>query len=264
MMRTSGGCLEEGLRIMFKEAHWEELFREGYTVVSGAIDEPTLRAARDVARHLNTIHPDGGWERTRNELWREVRYCRQPEFLAIATNVLDPLALEILESAPPLDFVQFSSTLPGFATRGGVGRHFHLDGGKDPSLDVFNILFGVALTPVASDMAGGFHVLPRSHEKYATEFRRHLTNPAVHWGQVKLDYQPVLLADARLVVPRLAMGDIIVTHSFVAHGTSRNTSDLRRDMLFQRRAAAPLWDPSSQAEARATFMREPWSFFRKK
>lgn len=254
---------------MFKDAHWEELFREGYTVVSGAIDEPTLRAAQGAAAHLNAIHPDGGWERSRNELWREVRYCRRPEFMAIATDVLDPLALEILDSAPPLDFVQLASTEPGFATRGGVGRHFHLDGGQDRTLGVFNILFGVALTPVPSDTAGGFHVLPRSHEKYAAEFHRHLGDPDVHWGQVKLDFQPVLLADAKhagpaLAVPRLDAGDIIVTHSFVAHGTSNNTSDVRRDMLFQRRAAAPLCDPTRQATARTTFMRDPWCFFRKR
>jgi ectoine hydroxylase-related dioxygenase (phytanoyl-CoA dioxygenase family) len=254
---------------MFEEAHWEELFREGYTVVSGAINGPTLRAARETAAHLNAIHPEGGWERSRNELWREIRYCRQPEFMAIATNVLDPLALEILDSAPPLDFVQFASTLPGFATKGRVGRHFHLDGGNERTLGVFNILFGVALTAVGADTAGGFHVLPRSHEKYAAEFHRHLGDPDVHWGQVKLDYQPVLLADAKrdgpaLVVPRLAPGDIIVTHSFVAHGTSDNTSNVRRDMLFQRRAAAPLWDPATQVDARATFMRDPWSFFRKR
>ena len=254
---------------MFEDAHWEELFREGYTVVSGAIDEPALRAARDVAEHLNAGHPEGGWERSRNELWREIRYCRQPEFMAIATNVLDPLALEILDSAPPLDFVQFASTLPGFATKGRVGRHFHLDGSNERTLGVFNILFGVALTPVGADTAGGFHVLPRSHEKYAAEFHRHLGDPDVHWGQVKLDYQPVLLADAKrdgpaLVVPRFDPGDIIVTHSFVAHGTSDNTSNVRRDMLFQRRAAAPLCDPTRQATARTTFMRDPWSFFRKR
>ena len=68
---------------------------------------------------------------------------------------------------------------------------------------------------------------------------------------------------AKLVVPHLRPGDIIVTHSFVAHGTSDNTSDVRRDMLFQRRAAAPLWDPTTQMEARAEFMRESWSFFRR-
>jgi len=249
---------------MFRETHWKELVDQGYTVVSGAIDDRTLRAAQEAAEHLNAIHPDGGWERSRNELWREVRYCRKPEFMAIATNVLDPLALEILESAPPLDFVQFASTMPGFATRGGVGRHFHLDGGKDQSLGVFNVLFGVALSRVASDMAGGFHVLPGSHDKYAAEFHRHLTDPNVHWGQVKLDYQPVLLAGAKLVVPYLEAGDIIVTHSFVAHGTSANTSDGRRDMLFQRRAAAPLWDAASQAAARAAFLSNSWAFFRKR
>ncbi|WIM13509.1 phytanoyl-CoA dioxygenase family protein [Enhydrobacter sp.] len=247
---------------MFEETHWEELGRDGYTIVSGVIDAGTLRAAQEAARHLNAIHPDGGWERSRNELWREVRHCHRPEFMAIAAAALDPLALEILESAPPLDFVQLASTMPGFATKGGVGRHFHLDGGKDQALDVFNILFGVALTAVTSDTMGGFHLLPRSHEKYAAEFRRHLADPAVHWGQVKLDYQPVLLTGAKLVVPRLEAGDIIVTHSFVAHGTSNNTSDVRRDMLFQRRAAAPLWDPARQADARATFMRDSWAFFR--
>jgi ectoine hydroxylase-related dioxygenase (phytanoyl-CoA dioxygenase family) len=263
MAGTSGGRLEEGLQGMFKHSHWEELSRQGYTVVSDAIDGPTLRAAQDAANDLNAIHPDGGWERSGNELWREVRHCRQPEFLAIATTVLDPLALEILETAPPLDFVQFASTMPGFATKGGVGRHFHLDGGKEQALDVFNLLLGVALTPVTSDTAGGFHVLPGSHEKYAAEFQRHAADPAVHWGRIKLDYQRVLLTEAKLVVPRLEAGDIIVTHSFLAHGTSANTSDVRRDMFFQRRAAALLWDPASQAEARAAFMCDPWAFFRR-
>jgi len=247
---------------MFRETHWEELVGRGYTVVSGAIDNRTLRAAQAAASHLNATHPDGGWERSRNELWREVRYCRQPEFMAIATHVLDPLALEILESAPPLDFVQFASTMPGFATKGGVGRHFHLDGGQDQSLGVFNVIFGVALSRVASDTAGGFHVLPGSHEKYAAEFRRHLNDPNVHWGQVKLDYQRVLLSEAQLVVPLLEAGDIIVAHSFLAHGTSANTSDARRDMLFQRRAATPLWDATHQADARVAFLRDPWMFFR--
>jgi ectoine hydroxylase-related dioxygenase (phytanoyl-CoA dioxygenase family) len=248
---------------MFDTSHWEQLVGQGYAVVSGAIDAATLRAARAAAEHLNAIHPDGDWERTRNELWREVRYCRQAEFLAIATAVLDPLALEILETAPPLDFVQFASTLPGFATKGGVGRHFHVDGGKDVALDVFNILFGVALTDVASDTAGGFHVLPGSHQAFAAAFARQPPDAPVDWGKVKLDTQKHLLADAQLVVPRLKAGDVMVAHSFLAHGTSANTSEARRDMLFQRRAAAPLWDPQSQDAEREAFMRAPWRWFRR-
>jgi hypothetical protein len=53
-------------------------------------------------------------------------------------------------------------------------------------------------------------------------------------------------------------------HSFVAHGTSANTTANRRDMIFQRRAAAPLMDRATQAAARAQFMRDHWSFFRKR
>jgi hypothetical protein len=34
-------------------------------------------------------------------------------------------------------------------------------------------------------------------------------------------------------------------------------------MIFQRRAAAPLWDPRTQDAARALFMRDPWAFFRR-
>ena len=246
---------------MFTGTHWAELRQRGYTVVSGAIDGGMLGAAQDAADALNAGHPEA-WERSRNELWREIRSSRHPAFQAIATDVLDPLALEILETAPPLDWVQLASTLPGFRTKGGVGRHFHLDGGKDQALTVFNVLLGVALTPVASDTAGGFHVLPGSHEKYAREFARQPVDAPVHWGQVKLDHQRVLLAGARLVVPPLTTGDIIVTHSFLAHGTSANTSDVRRDMIFQRRAAAPLGDPATQAGARLAFMRDPWKFFR--
>ena len=249
--------------MLFSERHWEELTREGYTVVSRAIDERCLRSAQDAASHLDAVFPDEGWERSKNELWREIRYCRDPAFMAIAATVLDPLALEIMETAPPLDFVQFASTMPGFATKGGVGRHFHIDGGQEQELGVFNVLFGVALTSVASETDGGFHVLPGSHSQFAAAFKRQPIDAPVHWGQVKLGGQREFLAGARLVAPRLMPGDIIVAHSFLAHGTSPNTSDARRDMFFQRRAAAPLRDPAAQSEARQAFMRDPWKFFRR-
>lgn len=67
-----------------------------------------------------------------------------------------------------------------------------------------------------------------------------------------------------MVVPRLQPGDIVVAHSFLAHGTSPNTSDVRRDMIFQRRAAVPLADPATRAEARAAFMRDHWTLFERR
>jgi hypothetical protein len=66
-----------------------------------------------------------------------------------------------------------------------------------------------------------------------------------------------------MVVPRLQPGDIVVAHSFLAHGTSANTTDVRRDMIFQRRVAVPLVEPATQADARQAFMRDPWAFFRR-
>src|SRR5690349_16246535 len=156
--------------MVFTRTHWESLVRDGYTVVAGAIPEPALRAAQAAAERLNALFPEG-WERSRNESWREIRYCRDPAFMTVVAGTLDPLALEILESAPPVDFVQLAATFPGFATKGGVGRHFHVDAGQQPALDVFNVLLGVALTDVASDTAGSFHVLPQSHELFAGLFR---------------------------------------------------------------------------------------------
>lgn len=241
---------------MFEESHWEQLTRQGYTVITGAINPQRLRAAQATGRRLNEIYPNGGWEQARSELWREVRYCREPDFMAIASTALDPLALEILESAPPIDFVQLASTMPGFATRGGIGLNLHIDGGKKQG--VFNILLGVALTDVTSDTVGGFHVLPGSHEAFARAFRRQ------YWGNVRLEILRRLLPGARLVVPRLAAGDIVVAHSFLAHGTSPNISEVRRDMIFQRRAAAPLWYPSTQAAAKDEFMRDAWALFRRR
>ena len=85
----------------------------------------------------------------------------------------------------------------------------------------------------------------------------------MHWGEVKLATQRALLPTARMVVPRLQPGDIVVAHSFLAHGTSANTTDMRRDMLFQRRVAIPLADPATQEAARLAFMRDPWAFFRR-
>ena len=246
----------------FEPAHWDELTRQGYTVVSGAIDGRALRTAQDATDRLDSLHPEG-WERSKNESWREIRYCRDPAFMAIAIDILDPLAGEILESAPPVDFVQLASTVPGFSTKGGVGRNFHIDGGQDRALGVFNVLLGVALTDVASDTAGGFHVLPGSHRQFADLFGQQPMDAAVHWGQVKLEGQRRFLAGARMVVPRMKAGDIIVAHSFLAHGTAPNTTDKRRDMIFQRRDAGPLRDPASQAGAREAFMRDPWLFFRR-
>jgi hypothetical protein len=246
--------------MVFAETHWRELRRDGYTVVSGTVPAPLLRAAQAAAEHLNAQFPEG-WERSKNESWREIRYCRHPAFMALAAEVLDPLALEILESAPPVDFVQLAATFPGFATRGGVGRNFHVDAGQQAALAVFNVLQGVALTDVESDTAGSFHVLPGSHQQFAELFGQQPTDAAVHWGEVKLAGQKKFLGP-HMVVPRVQAGDIIVAHSFLAHGTSANTTEVRRDMLFQRRAAAPLWDPTTQAAARQAFMRDPWLFFR--
>ncbi|HYD04337.1 MAG TPA: phytanoyl-CoA dioxygenase family protein [Reyranella sp.] len=245
----------------FTAAHWQQLIRQGYTVVSGAIGADRLRAAQDAAERLSAAFPEG-WERSKNESWREIRHCRDPAFMAIAAEVLDPLALEILDSAPPVDFVQLAATFPGFATKGKVGRNFHIDMGQQAALDAFNVLQGVALTDVDSDTAGGLHVLPGSHEQFAALFRRQPSDRPVHWGEVKLAGQRQFLSP-RMVAPPLKAGDIIVAHSFLAHGTSANTTGVRRDMIFQRRAAAPLKDPATRDGAREAFMRNPWMFFRR-
>src|SRR4051794_20816128 len=192
--------------MVFGDRHCEALRRDGYTTVSGAIAAEPLRAAQEAADRLNAAFPDG-WERSKDESWREIRYCRDAAFMALAAAVLDPLALEILESAPPVDYVQLAATFPGFATRGRVGRNFHIDGGQQAALGVFNVLQGVALTDVTSDTAGSFHVLPGSHQRFADLFRRQPTAGPVHWGEVKLAGQKQLLGPP-MVVPHLKAGDI--------------------------------------------------------
>ena len=246
----------------FTPANWNELRRQGYTIVPRAVTGALLAAAQQAADHLASIFPES-WQRSKNELWREIKDSRHPAFLAIASDVLDPLALEILESVQTPDRIQFAQTLPGFTTGRIVGRHFHIDGGLGPSLAAFNILFGVALSDVTSDTMGGFQVLPGSHEEFAAFFREQPGEAPVHWGEAKQMAQKKFLTQTGMVVPRLAAGDVIVAHSFLAHGTSFNTTDRRRDMIFQRRAARPLGDPATQAAARETFMRDPWAFFRK-
>lgn len=254
----------------FGDSNWADLHRQGFTVVSGAVPPALLSPAQATAAQLNATHPEPGWERSRNETWREIRDCQHPDFVAIVEGVLDPLAGEILESVNRPERIQLASTLPGFSTKGIVGRHFHIDGGTKPSLAVFNFLFGVALTDVTSDTAGGFHVLPGSHYAFAEFFATHLTggeaSPGdINWGEVKTAAQQKFLTP-HMVVPRLKAGDVIVVHSFVAHGTSANTGAERRDMLFQRRAALPLCgpEPASILPAREAFMRDPWLFFRRR
>ena len=246
--------------MVFADRHWDELSGQGYTVVSGAVTPGLLSAAQATADHLSAIWPDGGWERSKNETWREVRDCQHPDFVAIVEQVLDPLAEEILESVNKPERIQLAATLPGFATKGIVGRHFHIDGGTKPSLAAFNVLFGVALTDVQSDSAGGFHVLPGSHDRFAALFA---DQPAgnINWGEVKVGGQKMFLTQ-HMIVPRMKAGDVIVAHSFLAHGTSVNTTEVRRDMLFQRRAALPL-STADPLAAREAFMRDPWLFFRR-
>lgn len=249
---------------MFAAKHWQELVGQGYTVVAGAVGGPQLHAAQTAAAALNDSHPDGGWKIGTTDLWREIHRSEHPAFLAIAAEIFDPLAEALLCSVRPGDRLQFASTLPGFRSDGGVGKHFHIDGGRGPTLSVFNLLFGVALTPVESDSAGGLHVLPGSHERFAEAFRSQPTDAAVHWGEVKMNTLRALLATgAPMVVPRLQPGDLVVAHGFLVHGVSSNASDRRRDMLYQRRVARPLIEPATQPAARLAFMRDPWKHFRR-
>lgn len=160
------------------------------------------------------------------------------------------------------DRLQLAATLPGYETDGSVGKHFHIDGGRGPSLAVFNLLFGVALTPVESDSAGGLHVLPGSHERFADSFRQQPDD--AHWGEVKLATLRALLAEgAPMAVPHLQPGDLVVAHGFLVHGVSSNATERRRDMLYQRRVALPLVEPATQPQARLAFMRDPWTHFRR-
>ena len=246
------------------DTHWEELGRQGYTIVSGAVDEAHLRAAQDAASELNALYPEGGWDLRRKDFWRQVYACEEPRIVALVTDILDPLALEIVDTVATPDRIQLASVLPGFSTPRETPRFLHIDGGRGPSLAAFNFLFGVALTPVSSDTAGGFHILPGSHDWFGALFGSQPTDQPVHWGELKIAGQDELRAEARMVVPRLQPGDIIVCHSFLAHGTSANTSDVRRDMIFQRRAAVPLADPAMRMEARAAFMRDHWTGFKRR
>ena len=248
----------------FTDVHLAELGREGYTVVSGAIDAAHLRAAQDAAVELNALYPEGGWDLRRKDLWRQVYACKEPRIVALVADILDPLALEIVDTVATPDRIQLASALPGFSTPRDTPRFLHIDGGKGPSLAAFNFLFGVALTPVMSDTAGGFHVLPGSHDRFGALFGSQPTDQPVHWGELKIAGQDKLRGAAHMVVPRLQPGDIIVCHSFLAHGTSSNTSNVRRDMIFQRRAAVPLADPATRMEARAAFMRDRWSLFKRR
>jgi hypothetical protein len=254
----------EGGRLIFTDTHWSELGRHGYTIVRGAIDDARLRGAQDAACELNALYPEGGWDLRKKELWRQVHACDEPRIVALVADILDPLATEIVDTVATPDRIQFASALPGFSTPRDTPRHLHIDGGRGPSLAAFNFLFGVALTPVASDTAGGFHVLPGSHDRFGALFSRQPTDRPVHWGETKIAGQDRLRAEARMVVPRLQPGDIIVCHSFLAHGTSANASDLRRDMIFQRRAAVALADPATRRDARAAFMRDHWTLFKRR
>jgi ectoine hydroxylase-related dioxygenase (phytanoyl-CoA dioxygenase family) len=121
-----------------------------------------------------------------------------------------------------------------------------------------NVLMGVALTDVDSDTAGSFHVLPGSHAQFADLFRQQPLGASVHWGEVKLQGQRQFLS-RHMVVPHVRAATSSWRTASWQHGTSANTTDARRDMFFQRRAAGVLKDPATQAAAREAFMRDPWA-----
>jgi hypothetical protein len=248
---------------LFSDKNWNELHVQGYTLVRNQIGSTELAAAQNAAEELNQMHPGGGWESVSTDgLWRQISQCTHASFMRIATDVLDRLASEIIETAPTLDDVQLASVPINFESK--EGRKFHIDGGDKRSLGVFNVLFGVALTPVSLETDGGFRVLPASHHTFAGAFQN--SHPIPHWGQSKRFWVGALgrLLHAQMIVPLLVPGDIIVAHSFLAHGTSSNTSNRRRDMIFQRRAAAPLWDADTRERAREVFMRDCWAFFKRR
>ena len=60
--------------MVFTETHWEELTRQGYTIVSDAIDDHWLRPGPG-RRKPSECHPSGpGLGEIQNELWREIRH----------------------------------------------------------------------------------------------------------------------------------------------------------------------------------------------
>ena len=61
----------------FTATHWDEFTRQGYTIVHGAIHGVHLRAAQEAAEHLTSIFPEG-WQRSKNELWREIKDSHHP------------------------------------------------------------------------------------------------------------------------------------------------------------------------------------------
>ena len=154
-------------------------------IVSGAIDEAYLRAAQDAANELNALYPEGGWDLRRKDLWRQVYACEEPRIVALVADILDPLALEIVDTVATPDRIQFASALPGFSTPRDMPRFLHIDGGRGPSLAAFNFLFGVALTPVTSDTAGGFHVLPGSHDWFGATVQQPTDQPTRPLGRTQ-------------------------------------------------------------------------------
>ena len=90
------------------EKHWDDLARRGYAIVSGLIDDKCLRSAQDAASRLNAVHPDCGCGRNPGTKSGEGSGTAQdPAFQAFATAVLDPLVLEILETAHSPERIQF-------------------------------------------------------------------------------------------------------------------------------------------------------------
>ena len=67
----------------FGASHWDELRGQGYAVVRGLVASALLARAQATAQHLAAIWPEGGWERSKNESWREIRDCQHPDYVAV-------------------------------------------------------------------------------------------------------------------------------------------------------------------------------------
>lgn len=119
----------------------------------------------------------------------------------------------------------------------------------------------VALTDVATDTVGGFHLLPAATTEFAELFRRQPSRLARPLGRGQADGQRQLLSQA-MVVPRRMAGDITSFTLSWPTAHRRYNREAPRYSSSNGGALAPLRDPATGDGARRSLMRQSSLLFR--
>lgn len=217
--------------------------RDGFTVVSGAVDDALLAAliaaadrfgdeAKTLTADSATIELDdtastiGG-----GSLIRRIKspHLHDPAF---ARALMSPSLLDMVEQLIGPDFRWHHTKLNAKQPSGSGQVEWHTDWGYYPHTNADLLEIAIAIDP-STEANGCLRVLPGSHRGPALDH----TEAGIFVGAVR----PNSFDGSKTVPLLLEPGDISIHHVRLLHGSGPNRTDKERRLLLQGYAAADAW-----------------------